>query len=511
MIKVWSESDIQFLKENYPSKGAIWCAKRLGVKKSQVNCKAEKLKIRSDRYNNTQNEEKFVKLVRAKSGTPLWNEWLGTHKKHLIRCQICNHEWNCYPCNVIKKNKTNWCPNCAKRASAQKRRKYSESDYVNIALVHGGVWLGPEVPLNMKQKTSWSCKLGHKPFYSSYRNILSLKHLPCPECRVPWLGQTIAKLYLERFTGLPFPSTRPSFLKYETGAKLELDGFNEELKVAFEYNGMGHYVRDSRQKERDFLKLQKRDVWKKQKTEEIGIKLLILSEGRSGVNPDSIRERVLDFLIRSKISLVDNYKNIVINPAEIYLIDPRKKLCEQAKKLNLVPKTDTYIDRNSHILFGCLICGHERDITPYSISWALGHNKDNFCPKCSGMVPVSIKDVAMTCAALNLSLISGTISSAHDFMDVRCNKCENPNRVKAGALNHFVKRGKTAYCPVCSKKKKRTIESMNADISKYGFRIISKEVRNVDTPIEISYPDGSIRLRSFSYIKRHISKNLGKK
>ena len=45
----------------------------------------------------------------------------------------------------------------------------------------------------------------------------------------------------EMITGKKFKKTRPDFLKYPTGKNLELDGYNKELNIAFEYNGIQHY------------------------------------------------------------------------------------------------------------------------------------------------------------------------------------------------------------------------------------------------------------------------------
>lgn len=55
-------------------------------------------------------------------------------------------------------------------------------------------------------------------------------------------GEHICREYLERRFKKPFPNIRPSWIvNPETGRKLELDCYNEELKLACEYNGAQHY------------------------------------------------------------------------------------------------------------------------------------------------------------------------------------------------------------------------------------------------------------------------------
>lgn len=45
----------------------------------------------------------------------------------------------------------------------------------------------------------------------------------------------------ERIFKQPFKKARPEFLRRNNGYCLELDGYNENLKLAFEYNGIQHY------------------------------------------------------------------------------------------------------------------------------------------------------------------------------------------------------------------------------------------------------------------------------
>lgn len=55
-------------------------------------------------------------------------------------------------------------------------------------------------------------------------------------------GEQRCRAYLEKTLGVPFPKARPWFLNNPiTGAVLELDCFNEQLRLAVEYQGEQHY------------------------------------------------------------------------------------------------------------------------------------------------------------------------------------------------------------------------------------------------------------------------------
>lgn len=55
-------------------------------------------------------------------------------------------------------------------------------------------------------------------------------------------GEERCKIYLENYLNKPFNKIRPDLLKNSvTGHNLEIDLYNDELKLGVEYNGLQHY------------------------------------------------------------------------------------------------------------------------------------------------------------------------------------------------------------------------------------------------------------------------------
>jgi len=93
-----------------------------------------------------------------------------------------------------------------------------------------------------------------------------------------------------------FPKVRPDFIVNDkTGKKLELDGYNEKLKLAFEYQGQQHYNFSPyfHKSEEDFLKQNYRDKLKKEICEQQGITLIEI--------PFNIEYNDLEDYIRMKL------------------------------------------------------------------------------------------------------------------------------------------------------------------------------------------------------------------
>lgn len=111
---------------------------------------------------------------------------------------------------------------------------------------------------------------------------------------------------LENITGKKFKrNIRPSFLRNpETGHNCELDCYNEELKLALEYNGKQHYVFPNywHKKYEDFIAGLRRDQFKIEACEANDIYLIIV--------PYTIKKKDLENYIRSRMPGVYKSPNI---------------------------------------------------------------------------------------------------------------------------------------------------------------------------------------------------------
>lgn len=93
----------------------------------------------------------------------------------------------------------------------------------------------------------------------------------------PVSGEARCRELLERWFGRPFPKVRPDWLvNPETGHRLELDCFNEELRLAVEYDGIQHsvFVPHFHASEAAFAAQQERDRVKERVCAERGVALV---------------------------------------------------------------------------------------------------------------------------------------------------------------------------------------------------------------------------------------------
>ena len=121
---------------------------------------------------------------------------------------------------------------------------------------------------------------------------------------------------MEKIYGVPFESIRPNWLiNPETGEKLELDCYNEELKIAVEYNGEQHYnwPNFTNQTHTQFINQVRRDELKMELCDRNGIYLIVVPYT---VELDKIPEFIISYLpetLQNRLREEDILSNINMN------------------------------------------------------------------------------------------------------------------------------------------------------------------------------------------------------
>ena len=144
----------------------------------------------------------------------------------------------------------------------------------------------------------WKCKENHT-WLAIFKSV---KHgnTWCPYCPKS-RSEKLCREILQEYTGLSFTSIRPNLLKNDvSGHNLELDGFCEDLRLAFEYQGKQHdeYIPFFHRKEGDFERQQDRDKLKLDLCKKHDIDVLIIPHTLSYQNENELRIFIKEELIK---------------------------------------------------------------------------------------------------------------------------------------------------------------------------------------------------------------------
>ena len=207
-----------------------------------------------------------------------------------------------YICPKGHQGKINWnnfnhgkgCPKCADKRNADKRRLSIEK--IRPLFEKRKYKLISNEYKNNESKLNYICPFGHigSISWSSFK-----KGIGCPKCSQS-RSEKLSREILEEIMGQPFPSIRPNFLKNpNTGSNLELDGYCENLKLAFEYQGGQHYkfIPYWHKTRERFEEQQERDEMKYKMCVKKGITLILIPYKFNCYKPEELRQYIKDQLI----------------------------------------------------------------------------------------------------------------------------------------------------------------------------------------------------------------------
>lgn len=173
----------------------------------------------------------------------------------------------------------------------------------------GGVCFSDYV--NSREKLKLQCKYGHS--FSMCWNKIQRGQW-CPVCS-KGISERICKAYFERIFGKEFRTVRPKWLVGDKGRPLELDGYCEELQIAFEHNGSQHYKKASNISNYEFKRLQFNDRIKKELCKKNGVKLIVIPELFVQIKPQNLSSFLKEEFRKQEIIFPD-YEEMNID--EIY-------------------------------------------------------------------------------------------------------------------------------------------------------------------------------------------------
>ncbi|MEE9378821.1 MAG: zinc-ribbon domain-containing protein [Candidatus Lokiarchaeia archaeon] len=202
-----------------------WCPKC--ATKSRID--AQRGSVGEHQNIITQKGGKLIGVIYEDPKEKLFNQ----RTRFKIECEA-GHKFNIKASN-LKQGK--WCRKCSYEVIGEKHRG-SFQEIQKLIEKRGGHCLSkPEDYKNQHQKLKIRCSENHI-FESAPTNFIRGDW--CPQCSQGKFERLSRKFFEEIFQK-EFPKERPNWLVNSRGNQMELDGYNKDLKLAFEAQGEQHY------------------------------------------------------------------------------------------------------------------------------------------------------------------------------------------------------------------------------------------------------------------------------
>ena len=410
--------------------------------------------------------EDVQRLAEARGGRCLSTEYVNNNTHLEWECSE-GHKWKAAPSKV--KNDKTWCPKCSGN------EKLFIEDMYRLAKDRNGQCLSKEY-INNSSQLEWKCKEGHIWKASGY----SVKNLGswCPYCSNKGnIREEICRYIFEKIFSVSFKRYKPSWLLNDRGNRMELDGFNEKIKVAFEHHGEQHYKLGFFINSQGELNQRKKDDKKKrQLCKSQGVTLFEIPFDQ---NLDELPKFIKNKIFNERKELVVANFTPSLNYQEIYFAQSKiKELQNFAKKKGGELLSNLYLGTDTHLNWRCSK-GHKWSATPSKIV-----NLKTWCPFCAGQ-RLTINDCKKVAKERGGECLSNHYVNHSKYLKWKCKK----GHIWEAPFNN-VKNSKT-WCPECGGSKKLEIRELQKIAEDRGGKCLSKEYINNKTFLEWECSQGN--------------------
>lgn len=414
---------------------------------------------------NKKTLEELKKNAQERGGRCLSQVYSNVHTRLKWQCDK-GHVWDATPSSIIRGS---WCRKC--KGLSKKTIKEMQA----VAIERGGECLSTSYD-SVDSPLTWKCANGHT-WRATYSSIKAGSW--CPRCSGR-INEEKCRFIIERLTGYKFNKTRTIL----SGRK-ELDGYNEELRVAFEYQGEQHYnfTKLFHPTEEDFIKQKIRDEEKKAECIENNIYLIEIpfTEATDDAKVQYIKSKLKakDIkIVTKKLGFENFYKfNSQLNQLKNLAAGHQGKCLSQE-----------YINAHTKLKWECKL-GHQWEAVPSSIQ------QGTWCPKCAikssgNSQRLSIEEMQEIAVSRGGKCLSEHYINAKTKLLWECSQGHQWEAVPSS-----VKKG--TWCNICSTKRATTklsdsLEKMQEVAVSRGGRCLSKEYKGSFTPLEWQCNQGHI-------------------
>jgi hypothetical protein len=372
-----------------------------------------------------------------------------------------------------------WCQKCHNLEVGSQEDGITLDFLHSIAVRKGGRLISKQY-INSGEPIEWECSNGHR-WFAKYDHIKNDSW--CPICSAG-ITENIARLVIESITKKSFPKLRPKWLLNEDGSRLELDGFNEELNIAFEYNGIQHYQFNKRfHSNTNSLEKRVRDDFQKQLLcEKNGVFLIV-------VKYDIPKEAIFQYVF-AQLSSHPYSEEIIKNSTEIDFRDLNTWKRNEILELKQIAVTkggsclsESYLGNNVKLKWTCHK-EHFWEASPSDIK------SGKWCPACVGrdkaenyrIILEKVNEKGGKC-------LSDGYTDAQTKLSL---ECANGHRWEADFSS--IKRG--TWCKQCThlytkhKNSKYSLEFFINIAETKGGKCLSLDYRNTDSKLTFQCRQG---------------------